>query len=63
MTLAAAAVSAVFAVALEPLFPLQLEVTPGIYVQLVGIAVAVGLAASLVGIRRALTIDPAMAFG
>lgn len=63
VTLVAAMVAAVFAVLLEPLFPLQLEVESGIYVQLVAIAVGVGLAASLIGIRRALTTDPAMAFG
>jgi putative ABC transport system permease protein len=63
VTLAAAALSAVLAVALEPLFPLQLEVTAGIYLELVAIALVVGLAASLIGVRRALTTDPAMAFG
>lgn len=63
VAVSASIVGVVFAAVLEPVFPLQLEVTPGIYVQLVVIATVVGLVASLVGIRRALTVDPAVAFG
>lgn len=63
VALVASGVAVVFATALEPVFPLQLEVTAGIYLQLVAIAVGVGLLASLIGIRRALTVDPATAFG
>lgn len=63
VAVAASVVGIGLAALLEPVFPLQLEVTAGIHLQLVVIAVGVGLVASLIGIRRALTIDPAMAFG
>jgi len=42
-------------------FPAELEVTS--FVQLFGIAIIVGLLTSLIGTRRALTTDPALAFG
>jgi putative ABC transport system permease protein len=48
---------------LKPLFPLDLELTVGTHVQLALLALAVGLLASLVGVRRVLAVDPAEAFG
>jgi putative ABC transport system permease protein len=48
---------------LKPVFPLDLELTARVHVELVLLAVAVGLLASLVGVRRVLTVDPAEAFG
>jgi putative ABC transport system permease protein len=48
---------------LKPVFPLDLELTVGVHVELALLAVAVGLLASLVGVRRVLSVDPAEAFG
>lgn len=62
LSLTAAIVSAVLANLLRPLFPLDVSIPTGAYALLVVIAVLVGLAASSFGIRRASTIDPAMAF-
>ena len=42
-------------------FPAEMEAAS--YVQMFGIAIVVGLVASLIGARRALTTDPALAFG
>jgi putative ABC transport system permease protein len=48
---------------LKPVFPLDLELTVGVHVELGILAVAVGLLASLIGVRRVLAVDPAEAFG
>lgn len=42
-------------------FPAEMEAAS--YIQMFGIAIVVGLVASLIGARRALTTDPALAFG
>lgn len=63
VAVASSVAAMVLATVLEPLFPLQMEVSLGIHLRLALLAVVVGLLASLVGIRRALTVDPAVAFG
>jgi putative ABC transport system permease protein len=51
------------AVALSPVMPFAVE-TPGTaYLQTLVIGIVVGLVAALVGLRRAVHIDPALAFG
>lgn len=45
------------------LLPFPAEVETMSYVQMFGLAIVVGLVASLIGARRALTTDPALAFG
>jgi putative ABC transport system permease protein len=59
--------AALFAVVLErliaPGFPFEVEVTPLAYGALLGVAVLIGLVASIAGLRRAVRIDPALAFG
>jgi putative ABC transport system permease protein len=47
---------------LKPLFPLRLELTARVHVELVVFAILVGLLASIAGIRRLLTVEPATAF-
>ncbi|GAA4534550.1 ABC transporter permease [Mycobacterium paraffinicum] len=63
VALVAAMLGGVLAVLLGPLFPMLVVVTPSAFLSLVGTAVGVGLLASLVGLRRAVAIDPVMAFG
>jgi putative ABC transport system permease protein len=62
-----ALVSALIAVGLAqllvPLFPLTIAIPWSAYALLPVIALAVGLLASLVGLRRAVSVDPALAFG
>ena len=47
---------------LKPLFPLRLELTARVHLELLVFAVLVGLLASVAGIRRLLTVEPARAF-
>jgi putative ABC transport system permease protein len=59
----AAAVGSVIAVLMTPAFPMPVDIPVSSYVALVVAALAVALLASLVGLRRAVHIDPALAFG
>jgi putative ABC transport system permease protein len=63
--LAACAALAALAIAwaLGPTMTLRIEVPPSAYLALPVVAIAVGLIASLFGLRRAVTVDPAVAFG
>jgi putative ABC transport system permease protein len=63
IALAAAIVATVIAVGLHSLLPMRVEISTASYVGLAGIAVVVGIIASLVGLRRAVGVDPALAFG
>jgi putative ABC transport system permease protein len=47
---------------LVPIFPLDVYVEPATFVRLPLLAVAVGVLASLGGLRRAVRVDPAAAF-
>jgi len=59
-----AAVLAIGVAALVGLaLPFPAEIEMGSYLQLFAVAIVVGLVASLIGARRALTTDPALAFG
>jgi putative ABC transport system permease protein len=59
--------AAVVAAALAPLlakgFPFAVEITIRSHVTMLAVALTVGLLASLAGLRRAVTVDPALAFG
>jgi putative ABC transport system permease protein len=48
---------------LSPSMPFRVEVPTGAYVQLGVVTIVVGLVAALVGLRHAVKIDPALAFG
>jgi putative ABC transport system permease protein len=63
IALLAAAVGVVLAQLLAPLFPMIVVVPPGAYMALPVIAVVIGLLASVAGLRRAVVVDPALAFG
>lgn len=48
---------------LKPMYPVPVEVTRTAYLSLPLLAVGVGIFASLVALRRAVNVDPALAFG
>ncbi len=58
----AAVVGAVVAQALKPIFPLPVIIEPSAYIALPLVAAAVGIVASLAAMRRAMRVDPALAF-
>jgi putative ABC transport system permease protein len=63
LSLFSAVVAIAIAQALVPFFPFQIVIAASAYVLLAAVAVAVGLIASLAGLRRAVGVDPAIAFG
>ncbi|MDP9101116.1 MAG: ABC transporter permease [Actinomycetota bacterium] len=63
LSVGAAVVGAGFAQLLLPLFPLTFTIPLGATLVLPGVAALVGLVACLAGLRRAVGIDPALAFG
>jgi putative ABC transport system permease protein len=63
VSLFAAAVGVVLSMLLAPLFPMVVAVPTEAYVLLPVVAIAIGLLASLAGLRRVVAIDPALAFG
>jgi putative ABC transport system permease protein len=63
VAVAAAAVATLLALVIGPLMPLSVEISTGTYVALPVIAALAGVMSSLVGLRRALGVDPALAFG
>jgi putative ABC transport system permease protein len=62
VSLAAALLAFGVAQMLKPLFPMRLVMPPTAYPFLVALAVIVGVLASALGIRRAATVEPALAF-
>lgn len=63
VALLAALVGAGLSLLLGPLFPMQVIVPTEAFVALPVIAVVIGLIASAAGLRRAVSVDPALAFG
>jgi putative ABC transport system permease protein len=63
VALCAAAVGAVLSMLLGPLFPMQVIVPVQAFVALPVVAVVIGLVASAAGLHRAVSVDPALAFG
>jgi putative ABC transport system permease protein len=63
LSFVAALVAIVLALLLAPLFPFRMSIDSSSYVLLAVIAVVVGTLASLAGLRRAVGVDPALAFG
>jgi putative ABC transport system permease protein len=61
--LGASALGSALALAIGPLFPLSAEIPTSAFVALPMIAVAVGVAGSLVATKRLVSIQPALAFG
>ncbi len=63
LSVAAAIIGCGIAALLGPTMPLPVSLTLHSYLLLPVIAVVVGLVASLAGLRRAISVDPALAFG
>ena len=63
LSLAAAVVAVGLAMLLAPLFPFRMAIDASSYVLLAVLAVVVGTLASVAGLRRAVGVDPALAFG
>jgi len=63
LSVTSAALAVVLAQLLAPLFPFGVEIYARAYAALFAIAVSVGLLASVAGLRRAVKVDPALAFG
>jgi putative ABC transport system permease protein len=59
----AALVGALLSFVLVPAFPLRVDIPVSAFALLPAIAILVGLLASLAGLRRAVAVDPALAFG
>jgi putative ABC transport system permease protein len=63
LSLAAAALAAILATVLAPLFPLNVEIPASGYLLLPVVTVVVGLLACSIALRRTARIDPTTAFG
>ena len=63
VALLAGAVAAVIATLLVPRFPMAVELSTRTYVMLPIVALSVALLGAVGGLRRALTVPPALAFG
>ena len=63
VALLAALVGAGLSLLLGPLFPMQVIVPAQAFIALPAIAVVIGLIASATGLHRAVSVDPALAFG
>ena len=63
LAVASALLASVIAILLAPVFPLPVEIPTSAFLILFGIAIVVGLLASLAGLRRAVKVEPALAFG
>jgi putative ABC transport system permease protein len=63
VALLAAVLGVIVAQLLAPLFPMTVVVPASAYILLPLVAIVIGLLASLAGLRRAVAVDPALAFG
>jgi putative ABC transport system permease protein len=63
LCVASAAVAAVIAWLLVPMFPFAVEIPVAIYLRLAAVVLTVGAVASLAGVRRTVKVEPAQAFG
>ncbi len=63
VSVASAAVAALLTLFIKGFVPLNVEISTGTYIALPVIAAIAGVASSLVGLRRAVGVDPAVAFG
>ena len=59
----AALLGGILSVLLGPLFPMRVDIPRIAFLLLPVVAISIGVLASLAGLRRAVTVDPALAFG
>lgn len=63
LSLAAAVFAAIIALVIAPRFPMNVEIPASGFVMLPVVTVVVGLVSSLIALRRAVSVEPALAFG
>jgi putative ABC transport system permease protein len=63
LSLAAAVLAAIIGTVIAPLFPMHVEIPASGFVMLPVVTVVVGLLASLIALRRSVSVEPALAFG
>jgi putative ABC transport system permease protein len=63
LALLATVVAIILSYVLGPLMPIRVEVPDSALVVMPAVAIVISVIASLLGMRRAVTVDPAMAFG
>jgi putative ABC transport system permease protein len=63
LALTASVLAGVIATLIAPAFPIGVRLTGGTYLGLIGAALAISLLVSLVSVRQATSVDPALAFG
>ncbi len=63
LSLSAAVLGEVFAFGLAPIFPMQVTLSPASLIAMPVVALAVGLLSGSVALRRAVSVEPALAFG
>jgi putative ABC transport system permease protein len=63
LSVASALVAVVLSRVLQPVFPIPVDVQPTTIAGLLVVAAVVAILASALGLRRTVTIDPALAFG
>ena len=63
LAILAAVGGTILAFFLGPRFPMEIDTPPSAYVTLLVVAVVVGLLAGFIGLRKAVRVDPALAFG
>jgi putative ABC transport system permease protein len=63
LALVSAGLASLLAVAIAPAIPIGVSLSATSFAALLGLAVAVGLAVSIVNVRQATAVDPALAFG
>jgi len=63
LALLAAVVALILSKVLGPLMPMPVETPASAYVLLLIVSIVIGVIASLFGLRRAVKVDPALAFG
>ena len=59
----AALLGGVLSILLGPLFPMRVDIPQAAFMLLPVVAITIGVLASLAGLRRAVVVDPALAFG
>lgn len=63
LALLATAVAILLSIALAPIMPIRVEIPASAFVLMPLVAIVISVFASLVGLRRAVGVDPALAFG
>jgi putative ABC transport system permease protein len=63
LALLATAVAILLSIALAPIMPIRVEIPASAFVLMPVVAIVISVFASLVGLRRAVGVDPALAFG